>query len=71
MKRHLALSAIADHILGVKPLDAESLKHLDGCARCRADVQWLKVLRNLGESEPPESAVATAVKTFNEETDAA
>jgi hypothetical protein len=71
MTQHITLSSIADHILEVKTLDDSSLKHLENCAECRADLQWLKVLRNLGEVSPPETAVSTAVETFKTRTDAA
>jgi len=56
MTPHISLSAIADHILDLKALDASSLQHMEDCVECRSDFQWLKVLRSLGRSESPESA---------------
>ncbi len=49
MTPHITLSAIADHILDLKTLDATSMKHIEDCAECRSDFQWLQVLRSLGQ----------------------
>jgi hypothetical protein len=51
MKQHVSLNSIADHILETKALDTSSLQHLDACTECQSDFQWLKVLRNLSQSD--------------------
>jgi hypothetical protein len=56
MTPHITLSAIADHILELKTLDSSSLKHIEDCVECRSDFQWLKVLRSLGQPQPPQPA---------------
>jgi hypothetical protein len=53
MTPHVTLSEIADHILDLKALDTSSMKHIEDCAECHSDFQWLKVLRSLRR---PESA---------------
>jgi len=55
MTPHITLSAIADHILDLKTLDAKSMKHIEDCAECRSDFQWLKVLRSLGQRDSSHS----------------
>ena len=66
-QHHISLSAIADHILEVRILDSSAMKHMESCTECRSDFQWLKVLRNLGETAPPESAVETAARVFKDD----
>ena len=56
MTPHISLSAIADHILDLKTLDASSLQHMEDCVECRSDFQWLKVLRSLGQPQTSQSA---------------
>jgi len=56
MTQHITLSAIADHILELETLDSCSLKHIEDCVECRSDLQWLKVLRSLGQPQPPQPA---------------
>jgi hypothetical protein len=60
MTPHISLSKIADHILELKMLDSASMKHIEDCVECRSDLQWLKVLRSLGQ---PESTAAAKPKT--------
>jgi len=60
MTTHITLSAIADHILELKQLDPLSLKHMEDCVECRSDFQWLKVLRNLGETAAGPKSVDAA-----------
>lgn len=71
MRPHIQLGRLADHLLRVKSLEAESLKHLASCSACASDLQWLKDLATLRQFEPPESALETALRHFRKKTDAA
>ena len=65
---HIALAVLYDFIRGVAGMDAEARIHVEDCAQCQIDVNWLQWMAGFGAREntydPPAWAANNAENMF-------